>query len=599
MGKDQRFDWLSERPTMRVRAVVGITLGVLAVVALVIPTGLSAFPLGAQLAALAVGAAISGSGMIVWERRPGNPTGPLLVVTGALWFLGRMQGAAWPPLDLAASLGNALYQTLLVAVLIAFPSGRITSRVGWAIVVFAAVAIVGVSVTALITTETRDTPAIRGPNPLYIQMAPALRAALRGSFLTASSLVGVVGIGWLVVRWWRASGPARRTFTPVFVAGAVIGVVTLACEIMVNSGSLSTREFQLVVTIQILSFALFPAAILVGVLRDRMARSAVADLVVELGDTPAPERMREALAGALGDPTLDVVYWSTGSGRHVDRDGSPVDFDHDAGGRAVTLLERDGRPLAALLHDPALAEDPGLVPAVGAAVRLAVDNERLAEEVRAQLAEVQASRTRIVEAGDTERRRVERNLHDGAQQRLVALSLALRRAQAQAREGADPGLTETLETASDELQTALAELRTLARGIHPAILTEAGLGPAIRSIARELAVPVAVHLELPDELPDAPAAAAYYVVAESLSNVAKYSEATTVDVTAKKMDGELLVEVADDGIGGADPTRGSGIRGLSDRVAALGGRLDVRSQPGTGTRVVARLPLHTDASTGA
>ena len=159
-------------------------------------------------------------------------------------------------------------------------------------------------------------------------------------------------------------------------------------------------------------------------------------------------------------------------------------------------------------------------------------------------------------------------------------------------------MTETLEAASEELRTALAELRTLARGIHPAILTEAGLGPAIRSITRDSPVPVAVHLELPDELPDAPSAAAYYVVAESLSNVAKYSEATTVDVTAETVDGELLVEVADDGIGGADPTRGSGIRGLSDRVAALGGRLDVRSRPGEGTKVVARLPLRTDPGTG-
>jgi signal transduction histidine kinase len=257
----------------------------------------------------------------------------------------------------------------------------------------------------------------------------------------------------------------------------------------------------------------------------------------------------------------------------------------------VTYLERDGQPLAAILHDPALAEDPGLVPAVAAAVRLAVDNERLAAEVRSQLNEVQASRARIVEASDAERRRVERNLHDGAQQRLVALSLALRRAQAQLPADAGPELTSTLEGASDQLKTALAELRELARGIHPAILTEAGLGPALRSLARESPVPVTLRLDLPEDLPAPVAAAVYFVSAEALANVAKYAEASSVLLAAEPDGDRLRVEIADDGRGGADPAAGSGLRGLIDRVAALGGWLEVRSPVGTGTRVVARLPL--------
>jgi signal transduction histidine kinase len=443
----------------------------------------------------------------------------------------------------------------------------------------------------LITTEFRDTPAIRGPNPLYVAMDPTLRTALRTGFTYAAYLVSILALGWLVARWWRASGPARRSYTPVFVAGALIGTVTLIGEMLVNSGTLSTTEFQLVVTIQILSFALFPAAILVGVLRDRMARGAVADIVVELGDTPAPERMREALAGALGDPTLEVVYWSPAYGVYTDTNGVPLDPASDAGDRAVTLLERDGQPLAAILHDPALTGDPGLVAAVAAAVRLAVDNERLTAEVQAQLAAVQASRARIVEASDAERRRVERDLHDGAQQRLVALSLALRRAQSQLPEDAAPELSETLAAASDQLKTALAELRDLARGIHPAILTEAGLGPALRALARESTVPVELHVDLPSE-PEAPvAAAAYFVAAEALTNVAKYAEATRIELTAAATDGTLRVEVADDGRGGADPGAGSGLRGLDDRVAALGGRLDVSSPRGGGTRIVALLPL--------
>jgi len=265
----------------------------------------------------------------------------------------------------------------------------------------------------------------------------------------------------------------------------------------------------------------------------------------------------------------------------------------------VTSLERDGEPLAAILHDPALSEDPGLVPAVAAAVRLAVDNERLTAEVRSQLDEVRASRSRIVEASDAERRRVERNLHDGAQQRLVALSFALRRAQVQLPADAGHELTSTLDAASDQLKAALAELRELARGIHPAILTEAGLEPALRALAKESPVPVTVRLDLPDELPAPVAAAAYFVASEALANVAKYADASTVELAAETDGDHLRVEATDDGRGGADLAAGSGLRGLADRAAALGGRLDVWSPVGGGTRVVATLPLggRTDVGT--
>ena len=206
-------------------------------------------------------------------------------------------------------------------------------------------------------------------------------------------------------------------------------------------------------------------------------------------------------------------------------------------------------------------------------------------------AEVRQSRARIVEAADAERRRVERNLHDGAQQRLVALSLALRRAQAQLPAGSDGGAAATLEEAAGQLRTALAELRELARGIHPAILTEAGLGPALRSLASESPLDVTLELDLPNGLSSHVEVAAYFVVAEALTNVAKYAEAKRVEIVTGTERDELRVEVGDDGRGGADPSAGSGLRGLSDRVAALGGRLDVRSPVGRGTRVVARFPL--------
>jgi signal transduction histidine kinase len=340
-----------------------------------------------------------------------------------------------------------------------------------------------------------------------------------------------------------------------------------------------------------LSRALVPYGFLLGLLRLRIARGAVADLVVELSETPPPGRMRDALAGALGDPTLEIVYWSDDVEGYVDEHGLAVDLAQRAGGRAVTLLDREGRPLAAILHDPALAEDPGLVAAVGAAVRMAVDNERLTEEVRQQLDEVRASRARIVEAGDAERRRVERNLHDGAQQRLVALSLALRRASSQAGSSGDDRLNASLEDASQLVRDALAELRELARGIHPAVLTESGLAGALRSLAT--GSPVEVELaKVPDErFPPDVEATAYFFVSEALSNVAKHAPAARATVTIERTGDILTVEVADDGPGGAQPSAGSGLLGLDDRVAAAGGRFALASPVGHGTRLRAELPV--------
>jgi signal transduction histidine kinase len=229
---------------------------------------------------------------------------------------------------------------------------------------------------------------------------------------------------------------------------------------------------------------------------------------------------------------------------------------------------------------------------------MAVDNERLTEEVRQQLDEVRASRARIVEAGDAERRRVERNLHDGAQQRLVALSLALRRARSQLPADAGEETASTLDDAAEQLKAALAELRTLARGIHPAILTEAGLAAALRALARESLVPTTVEADLPDDLADPIEAAAYYVAAEALTNAAKYAEASEVVIRASADADELRIAISDDGRGGADPTAGSGLRGLEDRVAALGGRLEVHSEARGGTRVSAWLPLQATTETG-
>jgi len=206
------------------------------------------------------------------------------------------------------------------------------------------------------------------------------------------------------------------------------------------------------------------------------------------------------------------------------------------------------------------------------------------------LEEVRASRARIVEAADAERRRLERDLHDGAQQRLVGISLALRLASARLTPGADPEVDRALQQASQELAAALSELRELGHGIHPAILTEEGLGPALESLVERASLPVTLETVPPGRLPASVEAAAYFVVSEALANVAKHAQARRASVRASTLDGRLVVEVADDGVGGADPNGGSGLRGLADRVAALDGSLRIESAVGRGTTIHAEIP---------
>jgi signal transduction histidine kinase len=260
------------------------------------------------------------------------------------------------------------------------------------------------------------------------------------------------------------------------------------------------------------------------------------------------------------------------------------------GARAATVVEREGRRVGAIVHDATLAEEPGMLRAVAASAALALENERLEAELRARVAELQSSRERLLAASTTERRRLERDLHDGAQQRLVALALQLGLARRRLDGGDQAEAGALLEGARTELAQALEELRELARGIHPAILTDRGLKPALEALADRAPLPVQVE-RMPDERLPAPVeATAYFVVAESLTNAARYARAEHAAVAVEREDGWAVVSVRDDGVGGADPSTGTGLRGLADRLAALDGRLEVDSPPGGGTLVRARIP---------
>jgi signal transduction histidine kinase len=299
--------------------------------------------------------------------------------------------------------------------------------------------------------------------------------------------------------------------------------------------------------------------------------------------------VREALAESIGDRRLAIAYWLPERSSFVDEHGLPVELPEPESGRTWTAVEHEGRQVAAIIHDADLDARPELVRAAAAGSVLALANERLKAELRARVEEVRASRARIVEASMDARRRLERDLHDGAQQQLVALSLDLQLIKNRVSE--DPLAAELVQSSIEKLATALAELRELARGIHPAILSERGLGAALLALVGRSPLPVECEVEIEERLPPAIEAAAYFVVAEALTNVAKYARATIASVRVRPVGDCIEVEISDDGVGGADPAAGSGVRGLADRVAALDGSLSVLSPPGEGTKIVASLPF--------
>jgi PAS domain S-box-containing protein len=451
----------------------------------------------------------------------------------------------------------------------------------------------------------------------------------------------------------------------------------------------------------IVTFTAVPFLFLAGLLGTTLARSAgVGAIFSSVPERASPGEVQEGLRVALRDPTADIAYWYEEGGHYVDVDGNHFELPNDSNRRVVTRLDYADSPVAVIVHDAALRDEPELLEAITGAARIALERDKLLVEVKAraeryravlqampdlmfriardgtyrgfnapntrdllteevvgrtvqerlpqeladrvlaagqaavdrgtpqmieyelefpgetrnyearfaasgedeflmivreiterkrQQEELEASRARIVAAGDEERRRLERNLHDGAQQRLVSLSLSLRLAQNRVK--SDPeGAEQLLDASREELAQALEELRELARGIHPAVLTDRGLDAALEALAARSPLPIDINGPSA-KLPAPVEAAAYYVVSEALANVAKYAQASAVEVTVERMNGMAVVEVSDDGVGGADPLRGSGLRGLADRVASLSGKLDVQSPPGVGTRVRAEIPL--------
>jgi signal transduction histidine kinase len=516
-------------------------------------------------------------GLLAWARRPDSRFGPLMVAAGFANFISTL---SWTTNDVTFTLGQALDllpPVLLMHVFLAFPTGHLRGTLERALVA-------GAYVAAVLLQLVRMAFGGFGPNNLFEVLAHegAALLSLRVALLTVSAFC-LSGVAVLLLRR-RRSDRLRRTHV-LMVDAFALGLMMIA--FLFVSAAFDGPAVQEIRWATFATLGLAPVVFLGALLNARLARSAVGDLILELRAEPAPPDLRDALARALGDPSLELVYWLPDFGVYVDLGGRPVKLP-DLEGRATTLIDRDGAHVAALIHDPALLDEPELLDGVEAAAGIALENGRLNAELRARLEELRGSRARIVEAAQNERQLLERNLHDGAQQRLIALSLDL--SILKGRIDGDSEARAGIDQARRQIAASLAELREISCGLHPAVVSGHGLPVALEQLAARSPVPVELEIEVEGRLPEPLEVAAYYVISESLTNIAKHAQARTARVEIVKDQGELVLEIVDDGIGGADSERGTGIRGLADRVESLDGRLRVWTPRGGGTRVRAEIP---------
>ena len=522
------------------------------------------------------------AGVVAWLRRRSSDIGALLVSGGFVWLLAGLGNTGVPALVALGTVSATVPLAVIVHLLVSFPSGRLTTG----------------PLRALVGAAYLTSVVLQMPLYLFSSFPPpydALQIADRpdlleaGLWLQRSAGILVMSMtAAVLVRRLRAAAPSQRRLLAPLYAYGVAAVLFVPLSATVLAPRLGWSPITLYVT-QLTVFGLVPVAFGWSLLRGGFARTAeLEELGVWLG---ASERghaaLQRALSEVLGDPSVDLVFWVPERADYVDVHGRAAGTSSPDGRRAVSEVELAGTRVGAITYDPAVIDDPEVVSRAGRLVAIAVDRERLTAELRANQEKLLQSRVRIVEAGDRERRRVERNLHDGAQQQLMSVALQLRLAQVHLDSGQPPA--GALDAAAKDLEQAMHELRELARGLHPSLLADVGLAGALESLAERSPIPV--RLSAPaGGLSEATAVAAYYVVAEALTNAARHSRAAQVHVRAEVRGDVLIVEVADDGVGGAVPSSGSGLEGLGDRVDSLGGRLGISSPAGVGTRVVAELP---------
>ena len=530
------------------------------------------------------GLTLVAAGLVTSFSRPAGRIGDLAVFAGLVWFAPVWVG--WdkgPPLVRSLGmLAAGLAFPLLLHLVLAYPSGQLRPTAARVLV---AAAYLEAALAALGQVVFRDPffdPncwANCSDNRFLVWSLPRLARAMEATdrWFTVAAATALVAL--CARRLLRDSGPARRALLPVALPAILLAGAVIAHAVALQRRPLedpSDPAFRTIFALGCIAVILLAAGLVWATVRTRSQRRAVARIATSLGQAPPPGSLQAALAQAVGDPELQIAYWLPDAEHYVDATGRPVPEPVAAPGRAVTALVRDGGRIAAVAHTAAL---PDLERELGAAVRLALENERLQAEALAQLDQLRASRVRIVETGDSERRRLERDLHDGAQQRLLALSYDLRLARAQAQADGDAPTGSLLIEATDHAQAALRELRELAHGIYPAVLAEAGLAAALASLADAAPLPVEILAAAEGRHPAAVETCAYLLVAEALDD-ATGRDASHATVSVLQDGGRLVVTVEDDGT-----DRTAELVQLADRVGALDGQLAVEP-----TRLLAELP---------
>jgi signal transduction histidine kinase len=503
---------------------------------------------------LVVGLVLVGCGVVLSDRKPENWTGILLVAAGLSWFLGTFAGSSESGYTDFGSVFLTLHRGPLVHALLAYPTGRVADR----------------------------------PTQAAIAVSYVLAAvADAGKTPEATLFVACLALAVAGYRYAASAGPERRARLTAAAATTAFSSVLLVSAVTRLAGAGGSVDRGVLWAYQVV-LVLIALGVTLDLLLGRWTLATVTGLVVDLGQLGEAGPLQDRLAAALGDPSLVVGYRLPERDAYVDDRGREVELPGPGSDRTVTIVRDQGEPVAALVHDAGALADQDLVDSVAAAARIAVVNARLQAEIRRQVDEIEASRRRIVEAADMERRRLERDLREGAERRLAEVHALLDEAGRTAGDGSS--FATMLAETRAELERAQAELGEFARGIHPRVLTDGGLAPALGELAGRAAVPVELSVG-GGRFPAPIEAAAYFVCSEALANVGKYAEASRAEIDVEPRNGTLVVSVRDDGRGGASLGGGSGLRGLADRVEALGGRLHVESPPGEGTMLTAELPL--------
>ena len=529
--------------------------------------------LAAALATVA-GLVLVAAGLLTSLARPAGRIGDLALVAGVVWLAPFWAG--WlggpPPVRSLGTLAAGFAFPLLFHLILAYPTGRLRSSGVRALVLAvyleAALSVLG---RALFRDPFFDPNCWDNctDNVFLVRSVPRVARGIEDVDLWFAAAAAAALATVCIWRLAAASAPARRTWWPVLSGGIALAAATIAHSVALDRTPLedpSDPAFLSIFVIACAAVVVLALGLPWAVLRARVQRRSVARIVAELGEAPLAGSLESALAEAVGDPELGIAYWLPTSRRYVDSRGRPLEEPVVASGRAVTAFVQDGQRVALVAHSAGVAE---LEHEIGAAVRLALENERLQAEVLAQLHDLRVSRARIVEAGDAQRRRLERDLHDGAQQRLLALSYDLRVARATAEAEGDVETASLLAGATGDAQAALGELRELAHGIHPAILTQAGLAAALATLAEAAPIAVEIGETAGERYPAAVETTAYFVIAEAVDDAALRGASYAAVSTLR--DGErLMVKVGDDG-----SERTSTMIHLVDRVGAIGGRLEV------------------------